>query len=188
MMKDVVSPTESMNKLFQTIATPTPEKPVVNAVVETESSNEDENFTEESKNSNDFVTDDYVEATTEAALALLDSVNTTVFEILANAKLEKRVAQIEPENGFGKLLDLKAKKEAESTIVLSSKEAQLLDVDAKVKAFIEKLPFSEATKKTMLPGLRVVIQKNAGEIPPEFWLVTGLATAVGANIAELRRL
>ncbi|MBS1579095.1 MAG: hypothetical protein JST29_05595 [Bacteroidetes bacterium] len=184
MIQDVIAPHDSVSKLFETIAQPTPEKvfepepePIQPEIIVPETSPE-----------KSFVNEDYIDTTTEAAMALLDSVHSTCFEIVANIKLEKRVAQIEPENGFGKLLDLKAKKEAEKTIVLSGKEAQLLDVDSKVRAFIERLPFSEQTKKTMLPGLKTIIQKNAGDIPPEFWLFAGLATSIGANIAELRRI
>lgn len=183
MIQDVTAPHDSVSKLFETIAQPTPEK-----VFEPEPEPTPPEIIEPETKDKSFIDEDYIDTTTEAAMALLDSVHGTCFEIFANMKLEKRVAQIEPENGFGKLLDLKAKKEAESTIVLSGKEAQLLDVDSKVRAFVERLPFSEQTKKTMLPGLKTIIQKNAGDIPPEFWLFAGLATSIGANIAELRRI
>ncbi len=137
---------------------------------------------------------DYIDAITDTAFAVLDSAQTTVFKIMAHKKCKKRANAIDAENGFARLMQLRAEKEANSNArvevinTYSGNDAKLVQLDATIDAFISNLGFSEKQMAMMRPGLRMMVKKNAGKIPPELLFYAGLATAIAGNVAEYYQL
>jgi hypothetical protein len=143
----------------------------------------------------DYVTDDYIDAATETAIALIDNVQEMCFTIAANSKKKDLALKLVPENGVTRLMQLRAEKKANKSggnveIVnnYSGDDAKLLHVDSVIEDFIDQLPFTPKQIKNMKPGLKIMVEKNAGKIPPELLFFLGLATAIGGNIAEYKSL
>lgn len=136
----------------------------------------------------DYATDDYIDSATDTVFALLDNAQISCFTIAANLKKRKRAIQIGGENGVAKLMDLKSAKQANKdngiTINYEGVEAKLLTLDATVDEFIKGLGFTDKQIAMMRPGLKIMVERNAGKIPPELLFYAGLATAIGGNIAE----
>lgn len=142
--------------------------------------------------SNTSLNEEQAEASTDMALAILDNANRLIFTTLANKKLKRRAAEIDPENGFSRLKQLRAEISANSgkkngvEVVnnYTGKDAALLHVDSVVEEFINSLPFNEQEIAMMRPGLKVMVEKNMGKLPPEVFFYAGLLTTVGGNTAE----
>ena len=135
-----------------------------------------------------YATNDFIDAATETAFALLDNAQETIFSILANNKKKKRAIQIAGDSGVSKLIDVRNSKRNNIEFEKSKENLQLLNLDATVEEYMSDLSFSEKQKSMMRPGLKIMVEKNAGKIPPEFLFYAGLAMAVGANWAELSTL
>lgn len=132
---------------------------------------------------------EYIDAVTDTAIAVLDNAQTTCFSIAANIKKRKRALKILPEKGVTRLIDLKAEHLANKgkgfEQELTGPDAQLIALDKVCSDYITDLPFTQKQMDMMRPGLKMIIERNAGKIPPEWLLITSMATAIGGNLAEL---
>lgn len=147
---------------------------------------------DDSSQSPDLLSEEYIEAVTDTAFAIIDTAQTTAFKIAANIKRRKRAEAIDPENGVNRLSQIRAEKAAnankKSSVEIHDNyrgaDAKLVQMDAVIDEFIAGLPFTDQQIKMMRPGLKAMVQKNAGNIPPELLFYAGLATAIGGNLAE----
>lgn len=135
------------------------------------------------------VDDEYIDAVTETAFAIIDMVQTTTFKLFAEKRKLKKVRKIDAANGEKRLEELLSRQTSHKGVEivenLSGKDAALMSLHLRVESYMERLPFTEAQKNMMRPGLVMMVRKNAGSIPPEFMFYAGLATAIGGNVAEL---
>jgi len=181
---------DSLKDAFNTMAEETDKK---NATPP-ENNGDEQTGTEENNTEGPAMDDDYIESVTDTAFAILDSTQCTVFKIMANRKRKKRAIQIDADNGVSRLMQLRAEKEANKNDKVdiinnyTGTDAKLLQMDAVVDDFINNLGFTEKQIAMMRPGLRMMVKKNAGKIPPELLFYAGLATAIGGNIAEYYQL
>lgn len=189
-MQDKVTTHESVNKALEDIAKPS-ETRTPTAPPPPPPANDEPPAAEPTKPAAPAFDADYIDAATDTAFAILDGVQETCFTIAANIKKKNRAKKITGENGITRLMELKAERQAakkasvEIVQEYTGNDAKLIALDTAVEEFIKDLPFTEKQIKMMRPGLRIMVERNAGNIPPELLFFAGLATAIGGNIAEL---
>jgi hypothetical protein len=131
-----------------------------------------------------YASDDFIDAATDTAFAILDNAQETAFTILANNKKRKRAIQIAGDSGVAKLMEVKSAAKNNLDYEKTTENLKLLNLDATVDEFVKDLAFTPKQIEMMRPGLKLMVEKNAGRIPPELLFYAGLATAIGGNLAE----